>query len=182
VTSQAGLSTLHAGKHLIGAVLELVPSLCTVLDVGSDEAKAEAAAALAQVVGMNVNAAKAVKEFRGHTLVGAMLRSSLMVAKESGVVVLRSLVVHDVGQRMVAADAALLSDCVALLETGSLRCQESVAFILQAAAGSEEGRAAIAKSGAPDVLQRLLQYTTSTQVSLLQMSQFNPPEFQPTAS
>eukprot|EP00976_Prorocentrum_cordatum_P045764 924230-Prorocentrum_minimum.AAC.19 len=55
-------------------------------------------------------------------------------------------------------------DVIALLETGSLKAQAAAAKILQQCAAKDDTKSHILKSGAPDVLQRLLQYTNSSDV------------------
>ena len=49
----AGLSSVHSGKHLIGAAAALVPALSALLQDGSKAGRAEAAAALGALLAIN---------------------------------------------------------------------------------------------------------------------------------
>jgi hypothetical protein len=62
-----GVSTLHSGKRLVGVALEMVPSMCHVMQHAAEEGKAEAASALSSLADMNPNVDKAIFEFAGAT-------------------------------------------------------------------------------------------------------------------
>eukprot|EP00854_Cymbomonas_tetramitiformis_P002152 gene2152-2857_t len=95
---------------------------------------------------------------------GHMLANGSTRAKEEAISLLKTLALRVAGKVAIAEDPEVIRDIVALLEAGSQKAQCQAAAVLQLVGNSEGAKAAILRCGAPDVLQRLLQYSSSPQV------------------
>ncbi|KAK3278401.1 hypothetical protein CYMTET_13654 [Cymbomonas tetramitiformis] len=158
------LSTIHSGKRLLGVAVELVPSLVEMMQHGSDQGKAEATGALCSFCQITEKVEDAIIESGGHKHLGHMLANGSTRAKEEAISLLKTLALRVAGKVAIAEDPEVIRDIVALLEAGSQKAQCQAAAVLQLVGNSEGAKAAILRCGAPDVLQRLLQYSSSPQV------------------